>query len=106
MEARAGRYTFELRRWPRELDLPLNAAYAPPAGNRESTPGRAIGGIKKARLRIGAVDKTVEVDDTQPAVRLTADLPAGPAELQTWLVSADGTERGAYYVYVRREPLS
>jgi arylsulfatase B len=106
VEARAGRYTFELRRWPRELDLPLNAAYTPPAGNRETTPGRAITGIRKARLRIGAVDKTVDVDETKAAVTFTADLPAGPVELQTWLIGADGSERGAYYVYVRREPLS
>jgi hypothetical protein len=30
----------------------------------------------------------------------TAQLERGTAELQTWLFSQDGTERGAYYVYV------
>lgn len=102
VEARAGKYSIELRRWPMELDLPLGAAYQHPAGNREKTPGRAIAGIVKARIRIGKVDKTVDVPADAHAARFEVDLPAGPAELQTWLISKDGSERGAYFVYARR----
>ena len=32
----------------------------------------------------------------------TVELPVGPARLQTWLIDADGAERGAYFVYVNR----
>jgi arylsulfatase B len=103
VQTRAGRYTIELRRWPKELNLPLGAAYAPPADNREQAPGKAIPGIHKARIRIGAVDRTVDADASLPAVVFTVDLPAGPAELQTWLISKDGSERGAFFVYVRRD---
>ena len=85
-----------------ELDLALGAAYKNPAGNRETTPGRAIRGIHKARIRIGAIDRTIDVDPSAHAAVFTIDLPSGPAELQTWLISIDGTERGAYFVYVRR----
>ena len=102
VHARAGRYTFELRRWPKELDLPLEAAYQHPADNRETTPGRAIPGIHKARIRIGAIDKTIDVDPAARAAVFELDLPAGPGELQTWLISNDGTQRGAYFVYARR----
>lgn len=102
VHARAGRYTFELRRWPKELDLPLGAAYEHPADNRETTPGRAIPGIHKARIRLGAIDKTIEVDPAARAAVFELDLPAGPGELQTWLISNDGSERGAYFVYARR----
>ena len=80
----------------------MEVAYKHPADNRETTPGRAIRGIHKARIRIGAIDKTIDVDPTAHAAVYTIDLPAGPAELQTWLISSDGTERGAYFVYVRR----
>jgi arylsulfatase B len=99
---RAGRYRVELRRWPRELDLALGAGYVPPADYREKTVGRAIAGIHKARLRVGAIDRTMEVDPGAKAAVFTVDLPAGPFELQTWLLSSDGTERGAYYVYAER----
>ena len=102
VHARAGRYTFELRRWPKELDLPLGAAYQHPADNRETTPGRAIPGIHKARIRIGAIDKTIDVDPAARAAVFELDLPAGPWELQTWLISSDGSDRGAYFVYARR----
>lgn len=102
VQTRAGRYTFELRRWPKELDLPLGAAYSPAPDNREKTPGRAIPGIHKARIRIGAVDRTIDIDPNAHAATFELDLPAGPAELQTWLISSDGAERGAYYVYAHR----
>lgn len=102
VEARAGRYRIELRRWPEELDLPLGAAYQHPASNRERTAGRAIPGIEKARLRIGSVDKTIDVDAGARAAVFEVDLPAGPAELQSWLISKDGKSRGAYFVYARR----
>ena len=102
VQTRAGRYSIELRRWPKELNLPLGAAYTPPADNREQAAGKAIAGIHKARIRIGAVERTMDVDASLPAAVFTVDLPAGPAELQTWLLSRDGSERGAYFVYVRR----
>jgi arylsulfatase A-like enzyme len=99
---RAGHYRVELRRWPRELDLALGSGYAPPADYREKTVGRAIAGIHKARLRLGTVDRTMEVDAEAKAAVFELDLPGGPGELQTWLMSSDGTERGAYYVYAER----
>lgn len=102
VQVAAGQYRFELRRWPRELDIPLGAAYTPPPGNRERTAGRAITGIRKARVRIGGVDQTVDVNPESPAANFMIRLPEGPAELQTWLLSEDGAARGAYFVYVEQ----
>ena len=102
VQARAGRYSFELRRWPKELDLALGAGYTQPADNRESAAGRAIPGIHRARIRVGAVDMRMDIDPAANGAVFEIDLPAGPAELQTWLISKDGTERGAYFVYARR----
>jgi arylsulfatase A-like enzyme len=102
VDVRAGRYSIELRRWPRELDLPLGAPYRPPADNREDTQGRAISDIRKARVRIGAIDRTIAIDPTAHFAEFMLNLPAGPAALQTWFLSEDGSERGAYFVYTRR----
>jgi len=99
--ARSGYYRIELRRWPKELDLPVNAPYTDPEPNREKTPGRAIHAVK-ARLKIGAVDRTVQVGPEDKAAVFDVYLSEGPYALETWFYDADGTERGAYFVYVER----
>ena len=101
VETRAGRYRFELRRWPEELRLSLSAPFADPSPNRETAAGRAVP-VTRARIRIGAEDRTIDVKPADTAAVFEFSLPAGPAELQTWLISPDGSERGAYYVYARR----
>jgi len=98
---RMGQYRFELRRWPKEVDLPINAPFQDSAFNRESTPGRAIAAVK-ARLKIADVDATVAVQAGDRAAVFTVRLNPGPAKLETWLYDKDGTERGAYFVYAER----
>jgi len=98
---RAGRYRFELRRWPREVDLPINAPYRDREPNRESMAGKAIDAVQ-ARLRIAGTERTLAVSATDKAAEFEVGLKAGPAELETCFTDRDGTERGAYYVYVER----
>ena len=59
---RAGQYRFELRRWPREVDLPINAEYHDPKPNREKTLGVSIG-AKQAGIIIGDFNQTKPVLD-------------------------------------------
>jgi arylsulfatase A-like enzyme len=99
----AGNYRFELRRWPKELDLPINAPYVDQNPNREKTPGIAIEAIR-ARLTIGSVDQSQTVRSNDKAAQFTVTLPRGPAQLRTWFYNSDGTSRGAYYVGVERLP--
>jgi arylsulfatase A-like enzyme len=98
---RAGTYRIELRRWPREVDLPLNAPYRDKKPNREKTPGKAVS-VVKAKLSIAGVEQSKPVASEDKAATFTVQLPRGPAELHTWLYGQDGTERGAYFVYVER----
>lgn len=99
--ARPGSYRIELRRWPREADLPIRAPYKDPEPNRETTPGKAIP-VVRARLQIGNVDLTVQVAAGDKAAVFTVNLQPAPYELRTWFYDADGGERGAYYAYIRR----
>jgi hypothetical protein len=87
---RDGTYTFELRRWPRELDAPITAVVEG---------GTAIDATE-ARLRIGDHDVTQPVEEGAFAVRFEVPLKAGETRLQTWFTNGDGKSRGAYYVYV------
>jgi hypothetical protein len=99
--SRAGRYRFELRRWPQEVDLPINAPYTNPKPNRERTPGAAIAATT-ANIMIREVNLTKPVPREAKFVEFEFDLPQGPAELRTAFYDAVMNERGAYYVYVEK----
>jgi arylsulfatase A-like enzyme len=88
----AGEYEFALRRWPRELDQPINAAI----------PGGQAIQASTARLTVGEIDLTGPVVAGAKEVVFRTPLKPGKMKLQTWLTAEDGTSRGAYFVYVRR----
>ncbi len=98
---RAGRYQIELRRWPVEVDLPITAPYQDANYNREEASGAAIDAVE-ARLSVGGVERSAPVKANDKAATFTLKLQKGPAELQGTFVGKDGSERGAYYVYVRK----
>jgi len=107
--ARSGTYEIELRRWPRELDLPMGdlvPAMTPDPqrhhakSNLLQLPSRTVT-VAKARLRVGDFDQTVPVEPDAKAVRFELPLTPGPYALQTWLMDAQRSSRGAYYVTIR-----
>ncbi len=89
---RGGEYEFALRRWPIEVDRPINVAIKG---------GRAISATG-ARLKIADVDETEPVAADAVEVRFHVRLKAGKTRLQTWFTDDNGESRGAYYVYVKR----
>ncbi len=108
--AQSGDYKITLRRWPEELDLPIDAEFPREDLNPEThdtafklyhLPSGAIRATK-ARLKIGDFDKAVTVATGAKAISFQVELPTGPVELQTWLTDAVSKTRGAYYVYVER----
>ena len=89
----AGRYEFELRRWPREADLPLGAGYN----------GEGALPIRQARLFINRNMTIQPVKPSDKAATFTVTLPKGQARLHTWFAeSRTNPICGAYYVYVKR----
>ena len=54
----------------------------------------------RARVRLGEVEKAVDVPAGAEEVTLSLELQPGQSRLQTWLES-EGKSRGAYYVRVR-----
>ncbi len=78
---RAGAYQFLLSRRPLEAPAPLEAV--------------------QAKVEIGAVHATVDVQPTSVMAPITVRLEPGRARLKTELKSSDGTTRGAYFVTVQ-----
>ena len=103
--AEAGRYEFELRRWPREADLALDAGLpATPITDGTLLPGEALP-IVKARLKIG--QRPMQHRRLAPGAKsavFSVKLEPGRTRLYTWFEDAEMQSLiGAYYVYVKRE---
>ncbi len=98
----AGKYRFELRRWPREVDMPINAAYSNLPGNKETTPGVSIE-ANHSHIEIAGMSEDKPVEDGAKFVEFVLTLREGPTELRTRFTCNDQKQRGAYYVYVTRE---
>jgi len=89
---RDGTYEFGLRRWPKEVNAPINAAV---------DGGKTIQ-VASARIKVADVDQSKPVNPDAKQVTFKIDLKAGKTKLQTWFTDDKGVSRGAYYVYARR----
>jgi hypothetical protein len=91
--AQAGNYRFSLRRWPPEIDVPINEAVEGSKAIRATT----------ARLKMGEIDLMKPITDDAAVVTFDIPLEQTRTELQTWLTDEQtGQSRGAYYVTVER----
>ena len=109
--AEDGLYEFEVRRWPRELDLPITSLLeASPTSDIEAR-GRPVlpgEGVAIPAVRVELIlgkdrhRKAIKPGDTNATFR--ASLSAGPTDVRAWLIDAEGNRRGAYYVYARKGP--
>jgi len=106
-----GEYEFELRRWPKEIDIPLMEAIP---GDEQSvalpiTQARFyIDGInhlsiaEKKPYSFEGLTKKVSSGDTN--VKFTVKLKTGPTALHTWFDDHQWQViNSAYYVYVQRK---
>jgi len=99
-----GRYEFELRRWPREIDKPITEGI-PGEVKDWYTGGRAMD-RRTARIKVGDAEQTREIPEGAKSVTFTLAVKAGVTHMQTWLTGDGGLELGAYYVYARSVGLS
>jgi hypothetical protein len=102
-----GQYEFELRRWPKEIDVPLVG---------KSTEFDTALPISQARIFISGINH-LAIGDKKPygfegltktvmpgekSAVFTVQLEKGPMALHTWFDVENTSLHGAYYVYVKR----
>ena len=109
----AGRYAFELRRWPREaghavrdgiegddIDWRKEDCWAP--WHHAYTGGSALP-VLSAHLKIsGHGEWEQPIKPAADAIRFEVPLCEGPAHIQTWLKDEHDFNLGAYYVYIQK----
>jgi arylsulfatase len=103
--AETGSYEFELRRWPREAELPLRAGLP----ETRVTDGVYAAGVSlpitEARLSIGGIKYHRRVAEEDAAATFQTLLESGPTDVATHFLDRSGHELcGAYYLYVKRLP--
>jgi arylsulfatase len=106
--AQDGKYEFELRRWPRDADIPL--AEAMPDGSGTAIPITSasiylsnyhhLSVSQKRPYGFEGLSKQVKAGDK--SVVFTAMLKKGPIALHTWF-RGENVIFSAYYVYVHRK---
>ncbi len=97
----AGQYELELRRWPAESKLPLNAGYGPDlkAGQRGKRP------VAAANVQIAGDNYTLDSRPGDTHVVFHLSIKAGKQQLSTRLLDAkDQTLCSAMYVKLTRLP--
>ncbi len=102
--AEAGKYEFKLRRWPAETAKALGDSILPGdsvSGGNPYQGGRTLD-IVWAKIQYGEIIDSVAVTPEDPYARFVLSLKPGESKLQTWFREEDGTERGAFYVYVNK----
>jgi hypothetical protein len=108
----AGRYSVSLRRWPKEADTAITAGVPAfdtfdPFGDPNDDwmgplePGVALD-IRQARVKIGDDVQTKTVGSQDKEVTFEFEVAEGQTFLQTWFIDAEGTEFGAYYIYIKK----
>jgi arylsulfatase B len=100
----AGRYVFELRRWPAEAALPITApaepgAPVPGAAAFRIAAGKSFPAVS-ARLVIGEHELSAPVGPGDQSVRFEAELAVGKMPLVALFEDDAARELGAYYVTV------
>ena len=104
--AEAGRYRFELRRWPRTENRALRAGLPGPViALSDMTVDSGYGGgralpIVGAAIEVGGHRAQAALDRAAPAAVFEFVLERGPVHLQTFFRTEDGADLGAYYVYI------
>jgi hypothetical protein len=89
---KGGTYTFELRRWPRELDHPIDAGieFEDISWKRDAVPeqawsmyegGKALA-ITTARVRVGSVERSTPIERGARSVALSLELEPGETTIE------------------------
>ena len=100
---RDGAYEFSLRRWPKDIDVPMRAAVPPHKGECGQYPAGVALPIARAELRLAGRNLELPVGPGDREVIFKAQLGEGRTTMQTSFHDEQGRELcGAKYVYARR----
>lgn len=102
---KAGKYRFQLRRWPVESGLPLGAAINDGVAETLLTAPIADGKsmkFSKAHVKVANQEQEILVDNEKEAAIIEMTVPKGETELLAYFDMEDGEQSNAFYIYVEK----
>lgn len=101
--AKKGKYIIELRRYPKESDLEINAeaplSIAPPGGSNYAV-GKKMN-YQKAQIRFGDTKMLKNVEPNQKAIQFEVTLPKGNLDFHAEFLDSKNEINNSYYVYIK-----
>ncbi len=113
-----GNYEFEVRRWPRELDEPINVSELDPKNGDIFRHGKKVADygygvdffndkeenkkITKVGFEIDGKYLEKDIGDLDTHATFSLKMGSGPTSIRGWLIDTDGNKHGAYYVYANK----
>lgn len=105
--AKNGTYLFEVRRWPKEVNCPINSTPEIQTkgdiySNNKTVlvkQGKIIHATK-VKLKIGDENFEKDINSNDESADFNITLEKGDTKIQAWLIDSMGNEHPAYYVYV------
>lgn len=98
-----GEYTFELRRYPKETNMALNASCEELPADEiifQTWGEGKVYEIEKVTIKIADIKETVDVKPSDEYAKFTLKLKKGETTLRTKFHQTNGKIIGAYYVYI------
>jgi hypothetical protein len=101
---REGQYEFTLRRWPRDVAVPMRAGVPAHTGECGQYAAGVALPIARAELKVGAPRRSSPVGPQDQEVKFLMQLSEGRTTMQaTFFDEAERELCGAYYVYAERK---
>ena len=103
-----GLYQFEVRRWPKELNIPISEGL-PESQISDITSlgepvqvgeGKALPAVK-VRIKVGNQLKEKEINPSDQLAGFELSLQKGETKIEAWLLDFDWNKQNAYYIYVK-----
>lgn len=108
--AKAGHYSIEFSRWPKEASLGFNQSYVRDMSHPGLDPNFNLYNFKPRTLKVKKVGLLLDgktmaeqniSSDLQQSVRFDTYLPAGIHTLEGLMHEANGSQTSAYYMYLK-----
>jgi hypothetical protein len=100
---REGDYRIGLRRWPREVDAPINSALTSNQYcHRMNAERNQTLDVVSASLKLDGYEQSLRVDPRMREATFRAHLKPGPLDIEAAFQAEGGPHRGAYYAYLER----
>ncbi|MEC3907204.1 arylsulfatase [Tamlana sp. 2201CG12-4] len=118
--AKKGTYSFNIRRWPRELNESINAFELEPKTKDIYRRGKLVDDygygkdlpkIQKSKpdtivqvaLEIGSIYKEKQINSLDKDITFHVELDKGVTQIRAWFIDENGNKYGAYYVYATKQ---